>query len=158
MENLEGLDLFELLDLLEPAPEPVPVAWTPQTAGWTWLGLAVLIAFVLGARWLVQRHRKNAYRREALRELKTVSDNAAAVSKLLRRSALAGFPREDVASLHGDAWLSFLADTYPGPALKGKTAETLLAAPYRDVPADGDLVDFARDWISRHRPAKAVET
>lgn len=158
MENLEGLDLFELLDLLEPAPEPVPVAWTPQTAGWIWLGLAVLVAILLVARWLIQRHRKNAYRREALRELDAVSGNAAAVSKLIRRSALAGFPREDVASLHGEAWLSFLAKTYPGPALQGKTATTLLAAPYRDVPADKDLVNFARDWISRHRPGKAVGT
>lgn len=158
MENLEGLDLFELLDLLEPAPEPVPVAWTPQTAGWIWLAVAVVIAIVLVASWLIQRHRKNAYRREALHELNAVSGNAAAISKLIRRSALAGFPREDVASLHGEDWLSFLAETYPGPALQGKTAETLLTAPYRDVPADGDLVDFARDWISRHQPRKAVET
>lgn len=155
MEKLEGLDLFELLDLLEPAPEPVPVAWTPQTAGWIWLALAVLVAVLLLVRWLIIRHRKNAYRREALRELSAVSDNAAAVSKLIRRSALAAFPRENVASLHGEAWLAFLSDTYPGPALQERSAEILLAAPYRDVPADADLKVFARDWIARHRPRKA---
>ena len=154
-EQLEGLDLFELLDLLEPVPEPPPVPWTPQTAGWIWLGLAILFAVFLAVRWLVRRYRKNAYRREALRELKTVSDNAAEISKLIRRSALVAFPREEVAALHGQAWLSFLADTYPGPSLEGKAADTLLAAPYREMAADAELAEFAKDWISRHRPGKA---
>ena len=48
----------------------------------TWLGLAILVAIVLAVRWLIRRRRKNAYRREALRELKTVSDNAAEISQL----------------------------------------------------------------------------
>lgn len=154
-KNLEGLDLFELLDLLEPVPEPPPVPWTPQTAGWIWLGLAILLIIVLAVRWLVRRHRKNAYRREALRELKTASNDAAAISKLIRRSALVAFPRQDVAALHGEAWLSFLADTYPGPSLRGKAADTLLLAPYKDVAADAELAEFARHWISGHRPGKA---
>ena len=154
-EQLEGLDLFELLDLLQPVPEPQPVPWTLQTAGWFWLGLAILLAIVLAVRWLIRRRRKNAYRREALRELKTVSNNAAEISQLIRRAALAAFPREDVAALHGDAWLSFLGETYPGPPLEGKAADTLLTAPYRDTAADAELADFAHEWISRHRPRKA---
>ena len=154
-EQLEGLDLFELLDLLEPVPEPVPVSWTPQTAGWIWLGLAVILAILFATRRLIRRYRKNAYRREALRELKTVSNDASEVAKLIRRSALVAFPRADVAALTGEAWLSFLNGSYPGPSLQGQSAETLLTAPYRPVTADAGLAEFARDWISRHRSGKA---
>ena len=35
-----------MIDLLEPAPEPDPVSMWPQTMGWLWLGLILLVLIV----------------------------------------------------------------------------------------------------------------
>ena len=68
-EDLSRLTLVDLLDLLEPVPEPPQVSLWPQTVGWIWLGLAVAcVAGWLGRRWLMNR-RANAYRRAALKEI-----------------------------------------------------------------------------------------
>ena len=47
-EDLAGLTLVELLDLLEPVVEPPPVPLWPQTQGWIWLGLAVAALLLVG--------------------------------------------------------------------------------------------------------------
>ena len=96
---------------------PDPVSWWPPAPGW-WLlaGVLVLLAVValiirrwyrrgrLGraARGALERvfadHRRHGDAQRLLREL----------SVLLRRIALSYFPRTQVASLSGEAWLGFL--------------------------------------------------
>ena len=68
-EDLSGLNLIELLDLLQVPPEPEPVSLFPATVGWIWSGLAlaVLCGWAI-YRWRA-RYRANAYRRAALAEL-----------------------------------------------------------------------------------------
>jgi hypothetical protein len=141
---------------------PEPVSWWPPAPGWWLLALLGLLAAGLAARWLARRHRRGAPARAALRELGALQTaygrdgDAAAyargLSRLLRRYALARFPRGQVAGLAGEDWLAFL-DAHGGGGRFRRGAGRLLAeAPYRAVtalPAD-ELARLARDWIDRN--------
>ena len=147
---------------------PPPVSWLPQT--WGWAAVAVLVVAVavwLTIRWL-RRRAANRYRREALRELMrieaAVGDAATrpqalrAVPELLKRVALTAWPRAQVASLSGSAWVAFLrqsaADACPDGA-----ARLLDDAEYRGPQALDALtaeqarvcIGAARTWIETHR-------
>lgn len=137
---------------------PSPVSWMPQTWGWAALAALLLVA----AAWAEVRRRRrreaNRYRREALAELSTVearlrSDPSAlaAIPPLLKRVALAAWPRSEVASLSGDAWVAFLRRQAP---LADAAARLLDDAEYRVAlaPADAEAcVRAARAWIEEHR-------
>jgi len=148
--HLEGLNLVELLDLLEPAPEPEPVSWMPQTIGWLWLGLAVAFALFLAIRKFVRYRRATAYRRAGLAALTAAGDDPARIASVIRRTALAGFPREDVAGLTGTGWLEFLDATMPGDGFVHGPGQVLARAPYQTSEAPRGLAELARHWIARH--------
>ena len=152
-EDLQGLNLIELLDLLEPTPEPPPISMMPQTPGWIVVGLILAAGTALALRAWWRHRRANAYRRHALRELSTIPDEATAVATLLRRVALAGFPREKVASLSGQDWLTFLDRTGKTTGFSQGPGQVMLTAPYKggSVSASPDLVRLARKWIRDHR-------
>ncbi|MCB4767400.1 DUF4381 domain-containing protein [Ancylobacter sp. Lp-2] len=144
-------DLSRLADIVVPPP----VAWWPPAPGW-WMLLAALLAglaILLVAT--VRRWRRDAYRREALAALDRLgpaSDAAgiAAVSAVLKRTALAAYPREQVASLTGRAWLSFLDRTSGTDAFTrgGGLAGATSGAPAGDGTA---LLAAARRWVTHHR-------
>ena len=152
---------------------PPPVPWTPQTVGWEVLGvLAALLA--LYAIWrLLRRYRRNRYRREALAELKRIEaqwtgepqTNAAALvalPELVKRCALAAWPREAVAGLSGARWADFVV-AHAGHATHGAQAlaPLLRELQYRDAqallrvsPHDVEVLLVAsRQWIEGHVPA-----
>jgi hypothetical protein len=95
----------------------------------------------------------NRYRREALRQLALATPDQ--FSALLKRTALAVWPREKVASLSGDDWLKFLDDTATTKSFQtipGNRIEEL--ALLRSVTPSEDeqaLRAIAADWIRRHR-------
>ena len=142
---------------------PDPIAWWPPAAGWWVLLILLLAAAAVATWWLALRRSGSAAARHARRELKRLrrelassDDNARFIrqlSKLLRRYALAVFPRHQVAALTGEAWLRFL-DTHGG---NGRFCDgpgrQLLDAPYRpevtgEVEQIATLVD---DWIEHNR-------
>ncbi|MEP3048842.1 MAG: DUF4381 domain-containing protein [Roseibium sp.] len=149
-EDWQGLNLPDLIDLLEPVPEPAPISMVPQTVGWLWLGLGVLV--VLGMIiWRIWTYRKTtAYRREALAELKLKSDPAS-IAHLLRRTALAAYPRVKVASLTGSDWLSFLDTSYGGTEFSNGPGRVIADSPYMRRVETQDLTSLARIWIKTHR-------
>jgi len=151
--HLDGKNLVELLDMLEPVPDPTPISLLPQTPGWIVLGIVLVGALVWGVRLVQSRHRARAYRRAALVELAATGDDAARIAALLRRTALAGFPREQVAGLVGTDWLNFLDQSYGGNGFSGNEGQTLLAAPYQKSTSDPALSVLAQDWIRTHRQA-----
>jgi Domain of unknown function (DUF4381) len=138
-------DLANLRDIVLP---PVVPYWPPAPGWWIVAATLLAMALLLFAR-SVMRHRRNAYRRTALRELEAIGpirDGAAAqhLSAVLKRVALVTFGREQVASLSGQSWLAFLNRTGRTNAFE----ETLGF----DTPADGDAVaKAARQWIRQHR-------
>lgn len=148
----QGKSLVDLLDMLEPAPPPAPVSMVPQTWGWLVLG-CILLGIVVGVLvYLLHRHRANAYRRAALQELSAAENDPAKISQILRRTALAAYPRAKVASLAGDDWIKFLSEGIGNNRLSEKSILTLRMAPYTDTAPDEHLTQFARHWIKAHKP------
>jgi hypothetical protein len=141
------------LDKLHDFYQPPPPAWAPQTIGWyvlfTMAGLVVIWLTFRGIR----RRLANRYRREALRELATLP--ADQFSTLLKRTALAAWPRVSVASLSGEAWLSFLSETSgsnlfhraPGSSIE----EVALRPGVLSAEDEQRLRALAGEWIRRHR-------
>lgn len=147
--------LAQLIDQLSPAPAPPPVPWQPHTWGWTLLAALLLIVLAWWARRAWRHYRADAYRRRALAELAASGQRIEALAEILRRTALAAFPRERVAGLHGDAWRRFLDDHYPGEGFTGPLGKPLVQGPYREAPASPELAALVADWIRRHRVDEA---
>jgi len=137
---------------------PAAVSWWPQTAGWWWLaaGLAVL----LGRRlWRRLRHwHRNRYRREAAALLQAL-DGAGDVpvdeiNRLLKLTALAAFPRQQVASLSGEEWVDFLDRQCPAAPFSTEQRRLLAQAPYRRDPVDPGagrvLLGASLAWVRQH--------
>jgi Ca-activated chloride channel family protein len=143
-------------------PLPREVNLLPQT----WearLALALLLAGLVAAVWRYAHLRRvNRYRREALAELSRIERAGDASSSellpqlalLVRRTALAAFPREQVVPLAGPAWLSFLDRSYGGDEFSRGVGSLLQTGPYQQIPTDGaelqSLVRLVRRWIRGH--------
>lgn len=149
--DTEGKSLVELLDLLKPAPEPAAISMMPQTWGWTVLGLLVLAAIATTGILFWRHHKLNAYRRAACSELDKIENDTAKVSQVLRRTALAVYPRSEVAGLYGEDWLSFLRQTADINKFSDKAAHDLISAPYQKSVTNTEAVDLARHWIKFHK-------
>ena len=159
MNDYEGLNLPELLDLMHELVIPEPVSRVPEGPGW-WIVLAWLLAsLVIVAHGLVRHRRRNRYRREAVALLDSIAatadqDPVAAagqVATVLRRAALAAYPRAEVASLIGDAWAAFLCRSASNDPVVEQASARLADAAYRKD-ADGRLlIEPARRWIEVHR-------
>jgi Domain of unknown function (DUF4381) len=147
-------------DFVEVLP-PEPVSWLPQTAGWAVLGALLGSYLAWRGALALRRWYRNRYRREACRELLQLgarSDSpelAAALSGLLKRTALAAFPRPRVAGLSGAAWVDFLNSRCADAPFQGSLAAALSRAQYTGSelapPERQALVRACRGWILHHR-------
>jgi hypothetical protein len=124
------------------APDP-PAFWPPAPGFWVMLGSVVLVVLLVAWQWRVARNR-NAYRKAGL-SLLGEAEKAHDVSVVLKRVALAAFPRDQVASLYGDDWAAFLHGTCP------RSSFSALIAAGADAPPNQELVDLASTWIRHHR-------
>ncbi len=146
-----SVGLIDLIGrLVEPASPP-PVSMMPQTAGW-WVLLGLLLAALALLAWrALRRWRQAAYRRAALAALADAADDPAVISSLLRRTALAVWPRAEVAGLAGADWLGFLERT-GGATWPDLAARALIAGPVAVRPAPSpELSQQAARWIRTHR-------
>ena len=138
---------------------PEPVAWWPPAPGWWLLALLVLAGCAMGVWLFLARHRQTAALRAALRELRALKtahandgDNLELVrglSRLLRRFALARFPRVRVAGLTGADWLTFLDSHVRDKVFSQGAGRALVEAPYRsqaEIPA-AELIALVEQWI-----------
>jgi Ca-activated chloride channel family protein len=156
-EEFQGLGLVDLINLLEEVPEPPPISLNPQTPGWIVLGVVVAVLLFLALRWVLRRHRAEAYRRAAMRELEQAGDDPAAIANVLRRTALAAYPRTEVAGLAGRDWLAFLDRTYQGTGFSKGEGQVFAVAPYQACSVDPESAKLAGEWIRNHRrPAEAI--
>jgi len=132
--------LQNLRDIAVPEPPPL---WPPAPGVWVLLiiVLAVLIALAL---WWRRARTRNAYRRAGLALLKnarTVRD----VNIIVKRVALAAFPRSTVAPLWGDEWVAFLDGTC------SRVRFASLDETEAEAEASSKLQSTAGAWIRHHR-------
>ncbi|WP_394173191.1 DUF4381 domain-containing protein [Thalassotalea litorea] len=106
---------YLLKDLVE-SPPPQTIDYWPQTPGWYVLGIALLIWI---GRWLYHQYlhyKHNAYRREALRFIKSLPRDTVTnryqiyqqLPALLRATAIHGYGRVETAGLTNKRWESWL--------------------------------------------------
>jgi hypothetical protein len=144
---------------------PESISWWPSAPGWQVLGFFIFsyCLFLIGR--LLKRWLHNRYRREALRQIASVQaqtdnqaeDVVAVLPFFLKAVALKAYPREDVASLSGNEWLTFLDSHYPGPPFSIGIGEKLVSIAYlpRDQWQLNDqectrLIDMSQNWIQKH--------
>ncbi|QGU33119.1 DUF4381 domain-containing protein [Thermochromatium tepidum] len=140
---------------------PEPVSWWPPAPGW-WLVAVVLIALVLVVRPWWRRRSRASVQRAARRELARLGRELAVhgdrrrylaeLSHLLRRLALARYPRAQVAGLVGEDWLAFLDATGGAGAFSKGVGRVLVESAHR--PADQidlevePLAELVERWIA----------
>jgi len=158
-----GESLVSLIAQLHDMREPPAVSMWPATDAW-WVLAAILGLLVAFGLWRWTQHRRaNAYRREALARLRDLEPallggDAAALAgldQILRRTALAAFPRAEVAALTGTDWADYLDHSAKGlpPPGFGGISGALAEAPYAARPPAFDgagAARLARHWIRHH--------
>jgi hypothetical protein len=129
---------------------PPPVSLWPATPAWAVLG-ALLLALLLWLAWRGWRAwRRDAYRREALHAL-GAARAPAEVAALLKRTALAAWPRAEVAALSGEGWAGFLRHAAPRARLTEDAARSLSILAAAPAMAEG-VKAAARRWVRYHDP------
>jgi hypothetical protein len=158
----EAFGNYALGDFVE-VVSPADISWLPQTAGWTWVGIA--LSLFAGHRvWRALGHwYRNRYRREAASRLRQINIGAAGtelvaeINKLLKLAAMAAYSREAVASLYGTEWIDFLNSQCPQPAFSSEQQDLLTNGVYRqqllDTSTGRSLLDASLTWIKEHREA-----
>ncbi|HYC18146.1 MAG TPA: DUF4381 domain-containing protein [Pseudolabrys sp.] len=142
-------------------PLPMPISLWPTTLT-SRIVIALLVAAAFLSIWRFAKHwHANRYRRAALAELEQILRSAdagpappgAALALLVRRTALAAFPRDKIAPLAGPAWLAFLDKSYGGHEFSNGVGRALETAPYAR-PSDAEnvtpLAELVRRWIRSH--------
>ena len=144
------------LDRLHDIVVPRPVPWWPPAPAWYVLAAIAGVAIALAA-WRIGRWWfRNRYRRAALAELASLQRQSTqpqtlpALAVLLKRTALAAYPRDRVASLTGSAWREFL------DATGGMTAFT--TGPGRVLEAGYAPASTAAEPALRRRCATGFES
>ncbi|MCX2978406.1 DUF4381 domain-containing protein [Candidatus Marimicrobium litorale] len=137
---------------------PVSVSWLPQTAGWACLGALLGGLFLFRGAKRLRRWHHNRYRREAIDRLVHTTDQSfsiVALNKLLKLTALSAFPREQVARLSGEEWVSFLnrqCESSPfSPALGKIIADGAYRQSQLTHSTREELVAAALSWIRDHK-------
>lgn len=157
------------LEQLRPLHPPPEVGLWPPAPGW-WLLALLLLGLLCYGFWRLRRHRcRNRYRSQALIELTALYHHyqqhgdqgryLQQAGELLRRAALAAYPRERVAGLQGEAWTRFLAETGGLPAFTEGCGAVLAKGPYQPAPAVEveALQPLLAAWLERHRTSGARE-
>lgn len=141
---------------------PATVGWWPLAPGWyvvliLFFLLLGFITFVCYRRYLNARAKKQAlallqsyvHQYEKDRNTQLASTR---ISELLRRVALVYFPREQVASIHGQEWINFLNKTSKGVDFEA-VKTMLLDSPFKPNEQINlnPLITQATLWIKQRR-------
>lgn len=162
---MDPASLQNLHDIM--VPDPVP--WWPPAPCWYVLGAVILAALIwLLWRW-IEHWKANAYRRAALTELAQLKVKSPEEDKqvnvlrelnvLLKRTALAAWPRTEIAGLSGEQWLGFLDRTGgtnsfsqgPGRLLPNVSYAKPQALNDLSENQVADLMETAKRWIEMHK-------
>ena len=143
---------------LRPLHLPPEIGWWPPAPGW-WVLAVVLLALLA---WAVMVWRRGAARREALGIIRALAHAgltgpmlAQQQIDLLRRYAMACYPRQNAAALTGRHWLEFLDRHGAGREFGSAGGQALTGAAFAahaDVDRD-ELIGLATHWIKHNSRA-----
>ncbi|WP_339669730.1 DUF4381 domain-containing protein [Dasania marina] len=147
---------------------PPAIDFWPLAPGW-WLLIVLSLSVLVILFYSLRRYRRrNAFKRVATQQVQQLSQQHSddslyiqQLNRLLKQTALAVNPRQDIAALHGDAWLHFL-DQHSSKntqAFSDGVGQVLGHGPYQatvasvDRPALNQLVSL---WI-KQQSAKRLQ-
>jgi len=97
------------LDKLNDIVEPGSASWWPPSWPVIAIAIVLLVGIALLIFWLIRRRQQSRVRKTAIRQLQHNRDMSIdELTVLLKRTALAYYPREMVAEKHSRQWISFL--------------------------------------------------
>lgn len=137
-----------------------PTSWWPLATGWYVIGVLLLMICIRLVYRYWHRYRSNQYRRAALAELAIIEAEQSIqalerVPALLKRTALHVWPRDQLAALSGQQWVSFLDQHCKAEPFKGRAGELLERLAYQpgelNITELQPLIDGVRLWIDTHR-------
>ena len=142
---------------------PDPISLWPPAPGW-WMVFGVVVTGVIVFMWMRAYRRRTKARRLAVAELGVVKQHydthhddrwvVQQLSEIVRRYALASFPRTEVAGLVGSSWLGFLDQTGRTNQFTEGVGHLLSSVPYQlqlEVSA-ADLLSLVEHWIHHVSP------
>lgn len=149
-------DTLQLIDIHLPSE---PADW-PPAYGW-WLLLALCLGlFVVALRYQLKRRKFKQQRQEIVTMVDALEGQLkkgqgvtalADLNTLLKRIAIQYYPRQEVASLSGEAWLQFLDNSGEMQNFTKGDGKLLAFTPYKaDMPRDRRLQGLmvaVRQWI-----------
>lgn len=139
--------LAQLNDIVAPSQ---PSLW--PLAPVYWFLLSALIICLLVSVYLFKKYKKQQVKQkmalQQLTELQQSKANFIYLNQLLKGVALLYFPRQQVASLHGEQWFDFLQSYSKTPLFNDR--QSFIKRLYKDGAAECSSSDFeqAREWIT----------
>jgi len=141
---------------------PESAALWPPAPGWYVVIAVLLVLLTWGLFRALKAWRKDTYRRQARQELVSIlaggEASAIQIPPLLKRAALAAWPRQDVAGLNGRAWHAFLDRTAATDRFCSGAGDVLdrlsygASGGYRPSQADIETLGAAAaHWLKHHR-------
>lgn len=152
----------DVLEQLKDIHQSAPVGWWPLAWGWWVLLISTVVLLILTVYWIRQYKFKRVAKKQSLVELTQLTASEAQwvvkAHTTLRRACLSYYPTQQVAKLHGEAWLNFLLNQLPekqktelAPALN-----QLVMSQYvpQTTPLEFDSITRAvKQWIKLSCPA-----
>lgn len=141
---------------------PAPVLWWPLAPGWYGAMLLLFFMIMVLFAFFYKRHRNAQPKKHALSLLQAYKADyekqhnaqrtSALISELLKRVALVYFPRQQVASIHGEAWIEFLNQTGKGIDFH-PVKNMLLDSPFKHNEQINlyPLISRAQLWIKQRK-------
>ena len=154
---------LEQLEKLRDIHLPNPIGFWPPAVGWWLLVIVTLILSIALLIWLVNRHSRRLYRRQALGQLLLLlrryrADGDALAyltnaSDLIKRVAIASFGRTACASLVGEDWMKFLDSTGRTEEFSSGGGLVMMSGQYReDTSPDPEVLHrLICRWVRQHR-------
>ena len=140
------------------------VGYFPPAPGWYVLGLLVLALLFHFAIQTYAKYKKNLYRREALKELESFSEQSQEETVLLlslaKRVAIAAYGRETIAKLSSDSWWDFMEEhskVKVNKELRENIAKILYDKGYESKQSDSLAIKtFVTLWVKTHKGVENV--
>lgn len=149
-------------DKLNTIIEPKAIGFTFEAPGWTvLLAIAIFMSMVVLAIQLV-KYRENKYRRLATKQLEeikknsslTLANKARLTSTLLKQVCLYKYQRQQVATLNGIEWYSFLNLQTKRPHFDLITFEHIDKGLFDNSILEdkmiNNFIDQTKIWITKH--------